>query len=136
LCLCGFLVACSAHPTQEERALVSGVEKQVVLPKGGGNLQCYERHYVLLKGEQAKTKMGGIVVPGGRVLFAEYLHGRDAKPGVYWADSEKEMPAIADAGCSVVEVWYVPGVDRSPKAWCSANIAGVNPAVIVPPVTC
>jgi hypothetical protein len=112
------------------------VEKQIVLPKGGGKLQCYERHYVLLKGEEAKTKMGGIVVPGGEVLFGEYLHGRNAKPGVYWADSEKDMPTWFDAGCGVIEVWFVPGVDKGPMAWCSSNIAGVNPTVIEPPVTC
>jgi hypothetical protein len=129
-------VACSGHPTREERALVSGIEKEVVLPKGGGRLGCYERHYLLLKGEQANSA-AGFAVPGGRLLIGEYLHGPKAKPGVYWANDAKQMPAIADTGCDVLELWYVPGEGGGPvHPWCSPNIAGNQPEVIEPAVTC
>ena len=130
------LAGCSAHPTDAERALLTRVEKEVVLPEGGGELQCYERHYLLLKGEEA-DKFAGFRVPGGSLLVAKYLHGRNAKPGIYWAKNDNELPKIYDAGCSVLEFWYAPGAPHErAQASCSPDIAGHSPDTINPPVTC
>jgi hypothetical protein len=123
----------------EEQALVNHVEQNVVLPAGGGNLQCYERHYAVLSGEELKRYFKGVAAPPERVVIGRYLHGPGRRPGVYMARNEDGLPAIGDAGCSMLELFYAPG-DTDPdalKASCSPDIGGGAPDDVVnPPVTC
>jgi hypothetical protein len=129
---------CTGHPTPEEQALVSKVESQVRLPKGGGELKCYERYYALLAGKELDAYMGVplIGLAGRNVLIGEYRRG--SRPGVHWASSATELPPkIMDGGCDDMTVFHVVG-DQEPsiKAFCSTTIAGVPPDEISPPVTC
>lgn len=73
---------------------------------------------------------------GRRLLVGEYRIG--PHPGVYLAKGVKDLPPeVADGGCDNIQVWYVVGdLPKRIAATCSANIAGVSPAEISPPVTC
>ena len=131
-----FTAACSNHPTDEEQALASYVEKSVVLPKGAGSLQCYERYYVLLESDEA-NKRAGFDVPQRKLLIGDYILASDRNGGVagiYWSKRKEDVPVMHDGGCSAIRVWYVPGV--KPIATCSLDFAGKIPTVIEPPVAC
>ncbi len=136
-CLCVIAASCNQVPPEQE-ALVNYVERRVELPKGAGNLQCYERHYALLGRETLKRYFEGVADPPPRVLIGKYIRGQDRQPGVYMKASESDLPEISDAGCSVLTVFHIPGDTHRDglKASCSANIAGVTPDEINPPVTC
>jgi hypothetical protein len=137
LSLCVIASSCN-HIAPEEQALVDQVEHTVVLPEGGGTLQCYERHYAVLSGEELRGYFADVTAPPERILVGTYIRGEGSRPGVYLAKNEDGLPAISDAGCSALRIFYVPG-DTHPgalKATCSPNVFGFTPDVVDPPVTC
>ena len=128
---------CTGHPTPEEQALVSKVESIVKLPKGGGELKCYERRYALLQGKEVEEYVGVPLsgLAGRKLLVGHYQLGNE--PGVHWTDSAKDLPEIMDGGCNDIRVWHVVGdQEASIAATCSSTIAGVSPEEVIPPVTC
>ena len=126
-------LTCSAcGPTAEENALISKVESTVVLPKGAGSLACYERHYALLRGDQVQEYIGPLKID--RMLVGRYIPSD--KPGVHWERNADHLPKIYDAGCGLIEVFYAVGIDKSPRAFCATNLAGVSPEVVEPPRSC
>jgi hypothetical protein len=129
---------CTAdHPTPEERALVSKVESIVTLPKGGGDLKCYERHYALLQGKEMEQYVGASLsgLAGRKLLVGHYQLGD--KPGIHWAQSAKELPKRMDGGCNDIRVWHRVGdKEANIAATCESNIAGLSPKEVVPPVAC
>ena len=132
-------LGCSGHPNPEEKALISKVESMVSLPKGGGKLKCYERHYVLLEGKEIDAYVGfPLSERSGRsqLLVGQYRFG--GRPGVYWAKRAKDLPPeIMDGGCDDISVFHLVGdPETSILAKCSPTIAGVPPDEIVPPHTC
>jgi hypothetical protein len=134
-----FFLGCGGRPTPDERALVSKVEAMVLLPKGGGKLQCYERHYALLKGKEIDAYVGFPL--SGRSGRSQLLVGRyrfGGHPGVYWAKSAKDLPPeIMDGGCDDIAVFHLVGdPETSISAKCSPTIAGVPPDEITPPRKC
>lgn len=128
---------CTGHPTADEKALVAEVEKLVALPKGGGELKCYERHYTILRGKDAENYVG---VPLDGLNNRALLVGRyriGSEPGIHWAKNATELPAIADGGCNDIRVVHVVGnQEKSIPATCSITMAGVPPTEVTPPVTC
>ena len=135
--LCLIVASCNQAPSAE-RALVDYAEQNVVLPEGAGSLQCYERHYAMLDGEELRRYFPDVASPPQRVLVGTYIRGERTKPGVYLAKNEAGLPVISDAGCSALRLFYVPGDTHSGdlNATCSPNVFGVTPDVIDPPVTC
>lgn len=131
------LAGCVERPSLQERELVSSVEQRVKLPSGVGSLRCYERHYALLQGRDLDELMGEAPpgLSGRKLLIGSYVRG--PHPGVHWAKRAKELPQLADAGCSILKVYHLVG-DResSITATCSLNVAGAAPERIDPPVTC
>lgn len=78
------------------------LERRIILPEGSHPLASYERYYTGL-------------VRGGRRIIRGYLYQGD-KPGIYLRPSEI---LIADGGCSVVEVEYDVGSQRTETAYCN-----------------
>jgi hypothetical protein len=135
LLVCTALWACSIEPTREHEKIIAAAEQSVKLPPGSGGLRCYERHYALLEGPDATRYFGGVNVPGGQLLVAEYVRG--VKPGVYWHRHVKDLPDNTDAGCRVLEFDYVPGDPKWPyQASCSPDIAGYQARTLEPPIHC
>ena len=117
---------------------MSKVESIVTFPKGGGKLQCYERHYALLEGKELDEYVGTSLpaLAGRKLLVGHYRLG--ANPGVHWAQTLKDMPPeMGDGGCNDIGILHVVGdSEREIRATCSLNIAGVAPDEVVPPVAC
>ena len=113
------------------------IERLVVLPKGGGELACYERHYVLLDNDQFEEANGFRWEHSDTVVMADYLLAFDNRqPGIVLHDGHEEMPQIEDGGCSVLGLLYVPGDPHAVQASCSLTWLGELPEKIEPPVTC
>ena len=129
---------CAASPTPDESALVSKVESAVLLPKGGGDLKCYERHYALLQGKELDDYVGVPLtgLAGRKVLVGHYRFG--GHPGVFWVKSAKDFPLeIMDGGCDEIRVLHIVGeLEPSIAATCAETIAGVAPEEIIPPRSC
>jgi hypothetical protein len=136
LMVCIALAACSREPTPEHQKLIAAAEKVTRLPTGAGELRCYERHYVLLEGQDAVKYFGGVHVPGNQLLVGEYVRG--GKPGIYWHRNIKEMPDSPDAGCRMLHVAYIPGDAHWPyRAECAPDIGGsIVGQAVNPPVHC
>jgi hypothetical protein len=131
-------LGCTKHPTAEEKALISAVEDVVTLPKGGGKVACYGRHYALLESKEADEYLGIPLarLAGRQLLVGEYRRGE--RPGVYWAKSSKDLPqAIYDGGCDNMQIIHIVGDPvREIVASCSTDIGGDIPNEIDPAVTC
>lgn len=86
--------------------------------------------------------VGGPLV--ARLPFREMLvgiyrePGLKEKPGIQWVKSPKEVPEIADGGCSDIGVLYAAGwPEKQVKATCSLDFSGSIPEEIRgKPLTC
>ena len=112
---------------------IADLESKVALLPGAGKLQCYERHYAILKGQELAD--WGLQKPGRMLLVGHYF--RSDKPGIYWHKNSKDLPEIADAGCDMLTVAHLVGdPERRIDASCSATFAGISPESVEPPVSC
>ncbi|MDR2858118.1 MAG: hypothetical protein LBV50_09755 [Novosphingobium sp.] len=128
---------CTEHPTAGEKALISEVENLVALPKGGGELKCYERHYTILRGKDIEKYAGTALVWLGKreLLIGHYRIG--SKPGVHWVKNVDKLPNIMDGGCNDIRIIHVVGIhEKSIPATCSFTYAGDVPEEVMLPVTC
>ena len=98
-----FLLAAS----DRETAIMDEVEDAVRLPQAAQPLDSYVRKY---------TYLGDGTVIGIYVLASM---GVD-KPGKTWVE-QKDLPLLADGGCSVVTVFYDPKTRRAPEARCNGR---------------
>jgi hypothetical protein len=134
LMLSGCAAACANHPTAEQNAIVADIERRVVLPRGAGDLKCYERYY-LIANEADQKRLYGVALSGKRVVLATYVAGK--KPGVRWIDSADGFPDLQDAGCGKLSAVYIVGDPAFPvEAACAPDLAGRIGNVVDPPVTC
>jgi hypothetical protein len=87
------------------------VEERVQLPKGAERLERYARYYA---------------TDGNRIV-ATYITLVDPDNCYYnlpvgqrrWLDDHRNMPAISDRACSIVNVIYNPKAPSSPEAFCN-----------------
>jgi len=98
-----FLVAAG----DRETAIMDEVEDAVRLPQAAQPLESYVRKY---------TYLGDGTVIGVYVLATM---GVD-KPGRSWV-AQRDMPVIADGGCSVVTVFYDQKTRRAPTSRCNGK---------------
>ncbi|MCW3848287.1 hypothetical protein OF829_13660 [Sphingomonas sp. LB-2] len=133
LLLAGCSGGCS-QPTAEQNAIAADIEARVVLPKGAGNLKCYERYYAFA-GDADQKRLLNFNLPGKRVVFGSYVVGK--KPGVHWVASIDDFPDLQDAGCDKLNVFYIEGDKTLPiEASCSFTFAGTIDNAVEPAVTC
>lgn len=105
------LVACSSESERRHDLLMQQVEERVQLPKGAEKLERYARYYA---------------TDGNRIV-ATYITLVDSENRYYdlpvgqrrWVDDHRNMPAISDGGCSIVNVLYDPKATSSPEAFCN-----------------
>jgi len=63
----------------------------------------------------------GITVKGRRTIHGIYLHhAGDQPPGIYIV-GEKQIPAIADGGCNVIEFFYDVTADKMTSILCNIS---------------
>lgn len=97
----------STSDASRHAALMNSIEKRIVMPANAARLNRYSRFY-------ARSEPGQIMG----------VYVRDAYEGLAvgkrrWMRSAGDLPAIADGGCYVVTVIYIPGKMKAPKAWCN-----------------
>ena len=130
--------ACSERITSDQAALIANVEKRVAMPKGAGDLKCYERHYSVLRDKEVDTYLGFHLsrTAGRSLLVGTYRFG--GHPGVYWTRSTDDLPRkIEDGGCDDIGILHMVGdPERSIPAMCSTTMAGSMPDQVNPPRRC
>lgn len=105
------LAACSSAAERQHIELMEQVETRVQLPKGSERLDQYARYYA---------------TNGNRVV-ATYITLVDPKNRYYnlpmgqrrWLDDYRNLPAVSDGGCSIVNVVYDPKAPSVPEAFCN-----------------
>ena len=138
---------CTPSVPTEWQAAVGKLEQSIKLPEGAGSLRCYERHYVVLRQNEAEKYLGLRQVSQLRegLLIGSYFLPGDGgsssagKPGIYWVSGLDELPnaKVQDEGCSILSVVHALGDKRPPlEATCGFTIAGEVPERISPPVHC
>lgn len=105
------LTACSSAAEHQHNQLMQQVEERVQLPKGAERLDRYARYYAK-DGDQIVAVYTTLVDPKGRYLDLPVGHQR-------WLGDHRNLPAISDGGCSIVNVIYNPNAQTEPKAFCN-----------------
>lgn len=98
-----------AHPgawTPNDRQIAE-LERLLRLPKNGGLLQDYARHYAGVTENDRRIVVGVFANPE--------WHNETA--GIYIA-SEAELPMVFDGGCGVITVRYDPSTKQM-RSWCN-----------------
>lgn len=128
------LSACTAELTPEERAtLVRDIELRVLLPKGAGDLACYQREYSIVKAPNTAF------IVGEYHLATPYMgmNAGDLKPGVIWEKRENLTMGFVDQGCRTL--WFkhpLHDIGSSIQAKCGPTLDGTLPKTVNPPVEC
>jgi hypothetical protein len=105
------LAACSSASDRRHDQLMQQVEERVRLPKSAEGLERHARYYVA----------------DGKRIVATYITLVDPENRYYnlpagqrrWLDDHRNLPAISDGGCSIVNVLYDPKAPSSPEAFCN-----------------
>lgn len=105
------LAACSSASERRHDQLMQQVEERVQLPKGANRLEQYARYYAT-DGNRIVATYITLVDPENRYYNLPVGQRR-------WLDDHRNMPAISDGGCSIVNVLYDPKAPSSPEAFCN-----------------
>ena len=131
------LAACATEEQLERDRLTDEIEARVKLPLGARKLADYARYYAFDKGGMVV----GVYAPGyarpnpddacGELLGDMSIReipcpsapkGDDLLAGQRgWRNSSRELPLIADGGCSVVTLLYDPKIGAVKKVECNGE---------------
>lgn len=87
------------------------IEEQVKLPKGAERLEQYARYYAT-DGNRVVATYITLVDPANR--YYDLPAGQQR-----WLDDHRNLPAVSDGGCSIVNVIYDLKVGSAPEAFCN-----------------
>ena len=118
------MVQAAASPTFANNrvpdvALVSNLEKSIVMPKGAGQLASYNRSYTEAYINGKDTIIGQMIDHGMAEMIAKSQH-KPAPPPVRRALMNEIMPAF-DGGCGILTVFYEVGANGAPKVVCNPD---------------
>lgn len=105
------LAACSSAAERQHSHLMQQIEERLQLPKGAERLEQYARYYAPDKDRVVATFIT-VVDPTNRYYDLPVGQRR-------WLDDHRNLPAISDGGCSIVNVIYDPKTRSVPEAFCN-----------------
>jgi hypothetical protein len=107
------LIGCSSTHTSEKDDLIGRIERIVQLPPGAEKLESYARYYAL-KDQRVVGTYITLVDP--KSPYYDLPIGQHR-----WLDDSRNLPAISDGGCSVVEVIYNPASKKVEETICNGE---------------
>jgi hypothetical protein len=105
------LAACSSAAERQHNHLMQQVEERVQLPNGAERLEQYARYYAT-DGNRIVATYITLVDPANRYYDLPVGQHR-------WLDDHRNLPAISDGGCSIVNVIYNPKARSVLEAFCN-----------------
>jgi hypothetical protein len=120
------LNACASHITMAEEAIerpslaeIRLIEAQIRMPRGAASIGEYFRYYFMSKTDRPRVIVG---------MYVEKSELESLEPSeipatdIVVVESDADVPAPWDAGCSVVTVTYVPRGTQRVNAWCDPEL--------------
>ena len=105
------LTACSSATERHQSMTMDQIEQRVQLPADALNLDKYARYY---------ASDGNRVIGTYVTLVDPQNQYYDLPTGKRrWLQDHRNLPAISDGGCSVVNVFYDPAIERVERVFCN-----------------
>jgi hypothetical protein len=105
------LAACSSAAERRHVQSMQEVEERVRLPKGSERLDQYARYYA---NDRDRVVATYIMLVDRENRYYDLPVGQRR-----WLDDRRNLPAISDGGCSIVNVVYDPKAPSAPEAFCN-----------------